>query len=101
MTDEEFIAGEMRIRAMEGSTALEVAVVGWQGVHKVRRRWRAFRKWTVSPSDEEIAAAKSDALADPRYFRRCHRCGELQNAGYMHDDRTCMACAEQYFGVVH
>jgi hypothetical protein len=67
----------------------------------MRRRWRIFHQWAVTPSEAEIAAAKLAALADPKLFRRCVRCGELQNAGYMHDDRTCMACAEQHLGVVH
>jgi formylmethanofuran dehydrogenase subunit E len=48
-----------------------------------------------------VERARVAALKEPRFFRRCVRCGELNNAGHMHDREICQSCAERFFGVVY
>ena len=79
----------------------QVGVVEWHGPYTPGTSWKTFRTWKTKPDPERLAQARSSALKVPRFFRTCIRCGELTNAGYMHDSQTCQGCAERYLGVEH
>ena len=79
----------------------QVGVVGWSHPSTPILQWKAFRHWQTQPDAASIAEARDSALADSRFFRTCSRCGELNNAGHMHDKEICQACAVLHLGVVY
>ena len=97
----ELIADFMRIRLVNGATWLEVALVEWPHPHEPRLRWQQFHTWPGVPAAAKVETVQRLALADPRFFRRCKRCGELCNRGHMHNQNTCQSCAERVLGVIH
>ena len=86
---------------VEGEIHLQVAVVDWLDPGSPALVWKTFRRWKKWPTPERLASAQQKALAVPRYFRFCQRCGERNNAGHMHDRKTCQTCAEKHLGVVY
>lgn len=79
----------------------QVGVVGWPHPSTPILQWKALRHWQTQPDAASIAEARDSALADPRFFRTCSRCGELNNVGHMHDKEICQACAVLHLGVVY
>ena len=79
----------------------QVATVNWPHPHEPELAWVTFRRWKTVPGPARLQKARTAALANPRFFRICSRCKELNNAGHMHDQQTCQSCAERYLGVVH
>lgn len=89
-------------QCIEGAEGWEYQVgrVWWVG-HEPETRWITYRRWRSQPDETRLARAKAAALADPRFFRTCSLCWELNNAGHMHNKEVCQSCAGQQMGVVH
>jgi hypothetical protein len=92
-----------------GASKLTVAIfsVRWEGPHTpvVRSKHFATLSWRRLPASTLmmtlhglIRAAREARTAR---YRRCERCGEMKPPEWMHDEKTCQSCAEQYLGVVH
>jgi hypothetical protein len=84
-----------------GSWEFQVGVVTWDGPHTSGITWKNYRNWKSKPDVARLARARASALKESRFFRTCTHCGELKNAGHMHDRQSCQGCAERYLGVVH
>ena len=83
-----------------GCWEFHVGVVKWAG-HTPHIEWKTYRSWRTPPTAARLARARASALNEHRLFRTCTLCGELNNAGHMHDRQTCQGCAESYLGVLH
>lgn len=98
----DYLDGFFRCHKQWAHWTFEVATVEWDGTpHTPRLSWTTFRRWIAEPNPQEILEARTAALATPRFFRTCTRCGELTNTGHMHDQRVCQGCAEKFLGVIH
>ncbi len=84
-----------------GRWEFQVGIVTWNGPHTPVVAWKTYRRWRRQPDAVRLARARASALAEPRFFLICARCGELNNAGHMHDEQTCQGCAERCLGIVH
>jgi hypothetical protein len=84
-----------------GRWKFQVGIVAWDGPSEPRIEWRTWRSWLTPPTEKRLQKARAAAIAEPRFFRTCTRCGELNNAGHMDGQQTCQSCAERYLGVVH
>jgi len=84
-----------------GRWEFQVGIVTWPEPHTPSTEWKTFKSWTTRPDATRLARARASALKSPRFFRTCERCGELHNAGHMHDRTTCQSCAERYLGIIH
>lgn len=98
--ERDLLDGFTRIAARDDGYRFEVGIVTWSHPHEPDAVWKCFRRWKSAPLPERIAAAEKAVLANQRYFRRCATCGELNNAGHMHNAATCQGCAERHLGVV-
>lgn len=78
-----------------------MCVVTWKGACAPGTEWKTYCHWRRRPAADRVERARVAALKEPRFFRRCVRCGELNNAGHMHDREICQSCAERFFGVVY
>lgn len=96
-------AGERRRTPPDysGKWVIEVNVIQWEGPYTPLCDWRVFRSWDKQPSEKSIRRAKSAALKQSRFFRRCKMCDELNNAGHMHDKEVCQSCAERHLNVLY
>jgi hypothetical protein len=83
-----------------GRWEFQVGIVRWSGPHRPTVEWKTFRNWVTQPDAARLARARASALK-VRFFRTCERCGELHNAGHMHDPKTCQNCAERFLGIVY
>lgn len=99
--DASLIQDFMRVRETSVGTALEIAVVQWDGPACPYERWKRYRSWKNVPTSERLAAAQRKALEQSRFFRICRNCGMRHNVGHMHEKDLCQGCAERYFGVVY
>ena len=90
-----------RLTRTPEETALEVAVVSWNGPHTPVLKWQTFQTWRGDADAEEISAEKRTVLKDPRFFCICDKCGELNNKGHMHNQHLCQGCAERHYNVVY
>ena len=99
--DAELVAEFMRTVETDDGVLFQIAMVEWDGPHSPIMTWRTFRCWKRPPTATRLAAAQQKALAAPRFFRICERCGERNLVGHMHDRHTCQSCAEEYLGVVY
>lgn len=90
------------LQCIEGAYGWEyqVARVWWVG-HEPEIRWKTYRRWHSQPDGARLARTKAAALANPRFFRTCSLCGEVNNAGHMHKKEVCQGCARQQLGVVY
>jgi len=79
----------------------QVGVVTWGAVHRPVLAWKTFRLWKTQPDASRSRRAQAAALRQPRFFRTCARCHEINNAGHMYDAETCQFCAERELGVVY
>lgn len=84
-----------------GRWKFQVGIVIWDGPHTPEIKWRTYRSWLTPPTEKRLLKARAAAIAKPRFFRTCTRCGELNNAGHMHDKETCQGCAGRYLKVVY
>jgi len=84
-----------------GRWEFQVGLVEWEGPHTPHIAWKTYRSWRNPPNAARLASARASAINKPCFFRTCTRCGEINNAGHMHDQQTCQGCAESYLGVVH
>ena len=84
-----------------GRWKFQVGIVTWDGPCEPRIGWRTYRSWLTPPTEKRLQKAQAAAISEPRFFQTCTRCGELNNAGHMHDEEICQGCAERYLGVVH
>jgi hypothetical protein len=100
VTDEELIAESFRLEPVGEGARLLVRRIWWDG-HQPQAEWDLVAERSGLLSPEEHHQFMRQALGDPRYFRRCGRCGELQPSGWMHDATTCQTCAERHLGVVY
>jgi hypothetical protein len=90
----------LRLRALDGSFVLEVAIVEWHGPHTPELRWQVAHRFSAQPSPSELRHAEDAALENPKFFRVCDMCEERGNIGHMHSKTVCQGCAEQHLGVV-
>lgn len=99
--------GEVIVRI--GAAKLSVAVfsIRWEGPHTpvVRPEPLATLRWRRLPAPTLmmtlhglISAAREVRVAK---YRRCERCALNKPPEWMHDEKTCQSCAEQFLGVVH
>jgi hypothetical protein len=95
-SDVELLQQFTRCRTIDGSTALEVAVVVSAPKHKLAFRWEPCCAWPARPRPEELAEAWKAALVNPRYFRICSCCNFRTNRGQMFDESICCFCAEKH-----
>ena len=84
-----------------GRWEFQVGIVTWDGPHTPEIKWKTYRTWMTPPNEKRLQKARSAAIAKPRFFRTCTRCGELKNTGHMLDKQICQFCAERHFGVVY
>jgi hypothetical protein len=82
------------IQTNEQST-LQVAVVGWDGPHEPKLKWKKYRTWKTKPNEDRIKKAKISALGNTRFFDYCITCNELNNVGHMGSHKNCHRCMEQ------
>jgi hypothetical protein len=99
--ERQLLADYTRIEREPDGYRFEVGVVTWAHPHEPDVVWKCFRHWKSVPTPARLAAAEKAALATARFFRQCVMCGELNNAGHMHDAVTCQSCAERHYGVVY
>lgn len=79
----------------------QVGQVTWPDPGIPDIKWKIVRRWSTPPDPAQLAKARAAALNNPRFFRTCKRCEELNNAGHMHDKEICQSCATRYLGVVY
>lgn len=85
----------------DGHWEFRVGKVIWLDPGTPGVEWKKFRSWLTEPAAARLAAARTEALKNPRFFRTCKRCGDLNNAGHMHDKDICQSCATRYLGVIY
>ena len=85
--------GWTEMQKVDNLWTLQVATVEWRGSHTPYLKWHNYQTWESEPTPEHHSAAKAKALTDPRYFRTCKKCSNLQNIGHMHDKTTCQGCS--------
>jgi hypothetical protein len=86
-------------RSRDGRVVVSVATVHWDGPGTPILRWTEYdTEFAPGAGDDHI---HQTVLQDRRFFRRCSRCGELNNVGHMHSARICQGCAERHLGVVY
>lgn len=85
----------------DGHWEFQVGVIAWDGSHTPRTDWKKFRSWHTQPDATQLVDARTAALKNPRFFRTCTQCGELNNAGHMHDQDICQGCATRYLGAIY
>lgn len=81
--------------------SFDVDVICWPHPSSPESGWIPFRKWKTAPDAARLQKARTAALGDPRFFRTCSMCHELNNVGHMHDLKTCQSCAVKYLGVCY
>lgn len=91
----------LRVRSTEEHMLLQVMQIVWPSPSLPRTYWRTIFRLPADASPAVIAKARHAALQNPKYFRVCLECGELNPGGHMNDDRICQSCAERFHGVVH
>ena len=91
----------VRIRRDQRGCVLEVCTIRWKSPAEPIARWKVVRRWPSAPPSDELDAATSDLLKDPRYFLLCTICRIQVPRGHMHSDEVCQGCAEKHLGVVH
>lgn len=98
MTNKQRIIDDFtRVLAGDGVTVLEVGLVRWTGPHTPEMEWKHFHKWQRPPTRDQLSRAVERALASPRFFGVCEKCGELRNRGHMHSLTVCQGCS----GAIH
>ncbi len=78
----------------------QVGIVTWPLPHTPEMKWKPFRHWKTEPNERRLKDTRNAALADPRFFRVCSECHEINNAGHMFDHAICQGCAERNHHVV-
>lgn len=90
-----------RCVATQGVWKFQVGLVRWPHPSTPTTNWITIRRWKTKPDQGRLSRSRTAAFADPRYFRACSMCHELNNAGHMHDDDICQGCAQNKLGVIY
>jgi hypothetical protein len=98
--DDALAADCTRLVRQGSDFVLQVALVEWPHPAEPVARWIRFQRWRQSPDDRQVAAARSKALRNRRFFAICHECGERHNRGHMFEGTVCQGCAASC-GVVY
>lgn len=79
----------------------QVGLVRWPHPSTPATNWITIRRWKLKPDQARLSRSRTAVFADPRFFRTCSMCHELNNAGHMHDQDICQRCAQGKLGAVY
>jgi hypothetical protein len=99
--------GEVVIRVSGSKVSVSVFSVRWEGPHSpmVRPIRFATLRWKQIPPPTlmmtlHILIKAAHEVRTAKY-RKCERCGKTNPPEWIHDEKTCQACAERHLGVVY
>jgi hypothetical protein len=99
--------GEVIVRVHKSRVAVSIYAVEWEGPHTPVTRSKGIGKvnWKRLPA-ARLLLTLQNLIESAREIRRsryrmCEQCGKTNPPEWMHDGKTCQACAERLLGVVH
>lgn len=98
--EERLLSDSLRTVEQGTETVLEAVRVRWRSVAEPTGEWGEVRRWSALPAQEELTAAKTSALEDPRFFARCQVCRLRFVNGHMWKPDICQRCASRHWGVI-
>jgi hypothetical protein len=99
--------GEVIVRVNGDKVSFSVFSVRWDGPHTpvVYPEQVATLNWDRVPASSISITLRTlvRAVCDARKatFRQCEHCGKNNPPEWMHDNKTCQACASQHLSVVY
>lgn len=105
-----FIAGdpaEVIVRLHGNKVSVAMFAVVWEQVHLpvTKPKTWATLNWKLIPAAQLTLCLQIliDSVRQVRLskYRKCQFCGEMTPPEWQHNQKTCMSCAENNFGVVH
>jgi hypothetical protein len=100
-------SGEVLVRVAGDRITVAEYAVKWHGPHTpvVTPKVLGSVRWNRTSADACLTVLRTlfDSAVEIRKakYRACDHCGETTPPEFMHDEMTCMGCAQQHLGVVY
>ena len=91
----------IRVEKTPHNYEIKICYVTWDGPHTRETDWRVIEKLKLNTLDEEINYAIKEVIKNPKYFRECTECNQINMVGDMYDNTLCHGCASDKLKIVY